>query len=114
MLALLKPTLEARFHWTDRDYAHMGSVSQIAAAGSLLFVGWFVDRVGVRRALGLGVGLWSIATLLAGIAHGYAHLLAARALVGIGEAAFVAIAAAMLAASSASSICSIVSLAPLT
>ena len=44
-----------------------------------------------------GVGLWSIATLLSGLAHGYWHLLAARALVGIGEAAFVAIAAAMLA-----------------
>jgi predicted MFS family arabinose efflux permease len=55
------------------------------------------DRRSRTHAVALGVGLWSIATCLAGFAHGYGHLLAARALVGIGEAAFVAIAAAMLA-----------------
>ena len=25
VLALLKPTLEAEFGWSDRDYAHLGS-----------------------------------------------------------------------------------------
>lgn len=50
VLALLKPTLEAEFGWTDADYAHLGSSFQIAAAGTLLFVGWFVDRLGVRIA----------------------------------------------------------------
>ena len=79
MLALLKPTLEARFHWTDRDYAHMGSVSQIAAAGSLLFVGWFVDRVGVRPALGLGVGLWSLFGMAHAVATTVAQFVIARA-----------------------------------
>jgi len=68
VLALLKPTLEARFDWTDRDYAMLGTAFQITAAVSFLFVGWFVDRFGVRRALGWGVGLWS----LAGIAHAFA------------------------------------------
>ena len=47
VLALLKPTLEAEFGWSDADYAHLGSSFQIAAAGTLLFVGWFVDRLGV-------------------------------------------------------------------
>lgn len=60
LLALLKPTLEHDFGWTDQQFAHMGSISQVTAAVSLLFVGWFVDRVGVRVALGLGVGLWSV------------------------------------------------------
>jgi ACS family hexuronate transporter-like MFS transporter len=68
VLSLLKPTLEAEFHWTSSDYAHLGSAFQIAAASALLFVGWFVDRVGVRLALGLGVALWS----LAGMAHAFA------------------------------------------
>ena len=68
VLALLKPTLEAEFGWTSREFAHLGSVFQIAAASALLFVGWFVDRVGVRLALGLGVALWS----LAGMAHAFA------------------------------------------
>ncbi len=68
VLALLKPTLEAEFGWSSREFAHLGSVFQIAAASALLFVGWFVDRVGVRLALGLGVALWS----LAGMAHAFA------------------------------------------
>lgn len=68
VLALLKPTLEARFDWSDQDYALLGTSFQITAAASFLFVGWFVDRFGVRRALGWGVGLWS----LAGVAHAFA------------------------------------------
>lgn len=68
VLALLKPTLEAEFGWSSREFAHLGSVFQIAAASALLFVGWIIDRVGVRWALGLGVALWS----LAGMAHAFA------------------------------------------
>ena len=68
VLSLLKPTLEAEFGWSAREFAHLGSVFQIAAASALLFVGWFVDKVGVRLALGLGVALWS----LAGMAHAFA------------------------------------------
>jgi ACS family hexuronate transporter-like MFS transporter len=68
VLALLKPTLEAEFGWSSREFAHLGSVFQIAAASALLFVGWIIDRVGVRWALGLGVAIWS----LAGMAHAFA------------------------------------------
>ncbi len=68
VLALLKPTLEAEFGWSDQEFAHLGSVFQIAAAAALLFVGWFVDKVGVRWALGLGVAVWSAA----GMAHAFA------------------------------------------
>ena len=46
VLALLKPTLEAEFGWSDRDYAHLGSTFQIAAASAFLFIGWFIDRLG--------------------------------------------------------------------
>lgn len=65
VLALLKPTLEAEFGWTDQEFAHLGFTFQIGAAGAVAFAGLFVDRVGVRIALGLGVVIWS----LAGMAH---------------------------------------------
>ena len=68
VLALLKPTLEKAFGWSDQDYATLGTAFQITAALSFLFVGWVVDRFGVRRSLAWGVGLWS----LAGIAHAFA------------------------------------------
>jgi len=83
VLALLKPTLEARFDWSDRDYALLGTTFQITAAFSFLFVGWFVDRFGVRRALGWGVGLWS----LAGIAHAFAATIAQFVLARVALAA---------------------------
>ncbi len=68
VLALLKPTLEAEFNWTDQQFAHLGSTFQLAAAFSLIGVGWFVDRFGVRFAYGLAVAVWS----LAGMAHALA------------------------------------------
>lgn len=83
VLALLKPTLEAQFQWSDRDYALLGTAFQITAAASFLFVGWFVDRFGVRRALGWGVGLWS----LAGIAHALATTVAQFVLARVALAA---------------------------
>src|SRR5439155_18524486 len=49
------------------------------------------------RLIGLGVGVWSAATALAGFARGYASLFAARAAVGIGEAAYGTISPALLA-----------------
>jgi MFS transporter, Spinster family, sphingosine-1-phosphate transporter len=49
------------------------------------------------RLLGLGVGIWSVATALAGFARNYVGLFAARAAVGIGEAAYGTISPALLA-----------------
>ncbi len=52
------------------------------------------DRGSRTRPIAVGVFLWSIATLVSGFATSYAHLLGARAIVGIGEAAYVSIARA--------------------
>ena len=55
------------------------------------------DRGSRTRPIAVGVFLWSVATLVSGFATNYAHLLGARAIVGIGEAAYVSIAPALLA-----------------
>lgn len=49
------------------------------------------------RLVAAGVAVWSVATAAAGLAQSYGSLLAARASVGIGEAAYSAIAPAVLA-----------------
>jgi MFS family permease len=61
-----------------------------------LFGAWG-DRGSRTRPIAIGVLLWSLATVLSGLAQSYGQLFAARALVGIGEAAYVAIAPALLA-----------------
>lgn len=68
ILALLKPTLEAEFSWSDGDYANMVSAFQLAAAFAFLGTGWFIDRVGLRPGFAIGVAVWS----LAGMAHAFA------------------------------------------
>ena len=68
VLSLLKPTISAEYGWGDAEFAHFASASQLAAAGALLFVGWIIDRFGVRIAYGSAVALWSIA----GMAHAVA------------------------------------------
>jgi ACS family hexuronate transporter-like MFS transporter len=85
ILALLKPTLEAQFRWSDQDYANMGTAFQVATAFAFLGTGWFLDRVGLRIGFALGVLVWS----LAGMAHAFATTVpaffAARILLGIAE-----------------------------
>jgi MFS family permease len=54
------------------------------------------DRGSRTRLIAVGVFLWSLATLLSGLASSYPQLLLGRAAVGIGEAAYVAIAPALL------------------
>jgi MFS transporter, ACS family, hexuronate transporter len=68
VLSLLKPTLQIEFGWNDQQFAHFGSTFQLTAAAALVFVGWFVDRFGVKIAYGSAVVVWS----LAGIAHAFA------------------------------------------
>ncbi len=68
VLSLLKPTIEAAYGWGDAEFAHFASMSQLAAAAALIFVGWLVDRFGVKVAYGAAVAVWSIA----GMAHAFA------------------------------------------
>ena len=68
VLSLLKPTISAEYGWGDAEFAHFASASQLAAAAALLFVGWLIDRFGVRIAYGAAVAIWS----LAGMGHAFA------------------------------------------
>jgi MFS transporter, Spinster family, sphingosine-1-phosphate transporter len=54
------------------------------------------DRRSRPRLIALGVACWSVATALSGLAGSYLSLLAARASVGVGEAAYVTIAPSLL------------------
>ena len=68
VLSLLKPSIEAEYGWSDAEFAHFAAMSQLAAATALLFVGWLIDRFGVRLAYGAALVIWSAA----GIAHAFA------------------------------------------
>ena len=85
VLALLKPMLEAEFQWSDQQFAHLGSIFQLSAAVSLLGVGWFVDRFGVRFAYGLAVTVWSLAGMAHALAASVQQFVVARAVLATAE-----------------------------
>lgn len=85
ILALLKPTLEVQFAWSDQDYANMGTAFQLATAVAFLGTGWFIDRVGLRLGFALGVALWSLAGMAHAFVTGVTGFMAARIVLGAGE-----------------------------
>jgi ACS family hexuronate transporter-like MFS transporter len=78
------------FPFTYDDYGLLLSVFSIAYALSALFVGWFVDRVGLNRGAGFAVAVWAIASFGTGASHSVRQLLIWRALLGISEASAIA------------------------
>jgi MFS family permease len=50
-------------------------------------VGWIAERYGAQRVLGAGLAIWACATMLVGLAHSFAALLALRIMLGVGESA---------------------------
>lgn len=86
IIALLKPMLQVDFGWSDRDYGHMASAFQFAAALGYLGAGWFLDRVGLKRGFALGVGIWSLAGMAHAVVSGVTGFIGARIVLGVAEA----------------------------
>lgn len=87
----------------------LASLSISDAAGGLLqsafiltyalvcpFIGWAGDRTPRMRLAAAGVFVWSAATVASGLAPSYAVLLAARAIVGVGEASYAVVTPSLL------------------
>jgi ACS family hexuronate transporter-like MFS transporter len=85
IIALLKPMLSQEFGWTDRDYAHIVSGFQFAAAAAYVGAGWFVDRMGVRWGYPIAVIAWSIAAMAHAGARTVFQFVMARVVLGATE-----------------------------
>ncbi|HUD66852.1 MAG TPA: MFS transporter [Candidatus Sulfotelmatobacter sp.] len=55
VIALLKPTLQVQFGWTDVDYSNIVLIFQFADGAGVLFVGKLIDRAGTRKRFSLAV-----------------------------------------------------------
>jgi MFS family permease len=82
------PLIQKEFHIDDAQVGLLGTAFLLVYAVAALPFGYWGDR-GVRRTvIGVGVTIWSFATLLSGLAANYVQLFLSRALVGIGEASY--------------------------
>ena len=84
----LFPLLRDQFSLTDAQLGALQTVLELVLAVATVPFALLADRVNRRVIIAVGVMIWSLASLFSGLAGTYAALLVARALVGIGEAAY--------------------------
>ena len=95
--ALLPDLKQAPMRLTDSELGSLMSGFLIVYLLAAPIFGRLGDRGSRPKPIAIGVFLWSLATGLSGLARDYLQLLGARALVGIGEAAYGTIAPSLLA-----------------
>src|SRR3982074_3714161 len=86
--AAASPPIQKDFGLTDAQVGLLGSAFLLVYAVAALPFGYWADR-GVRRTVvGVGVAIWSVATLFTGFARNFVQLFLSRAVLGIGEAGY--------------------------
>ncbi len=88
--------LRERFFVDEGQLGWLGTAFMLPHAVATLPVGWFGDRVDRRRLVALGIVTWSIGSVLGAIAPTFELVIASRLLVGLGTAAVVPVANAVL------------------
>jgi ACS family hexuronate transporter-like MFS transporter len=87
VLGVLGPTLQHALHWSESQYGDVVSWFSLPYAFAFLGVGWWLDRVGVRRGLATAVVAWSVAAVAHAFARTAAGFSVARAALGLSESA---------------------------
>lgn len=95
--AVLPDLKRAPLGLTDSELGSLMSGFIIVYLLAAPIFGRLGDRGSRPKPIAIGVFLWSLATGLSGLARNYLQLLGARALVGVGEAAYGTIAPSLLA-----------------
>lgn len=91
------PLIKADFGLTDTALGFLGSAFMLCYMLSAPVLGLLASRAGRTAIASAGVAVWSLATVFSGFTAGYRTLLAARTVVGIGEASFGTVAPGLLA-----------------
>ena len=87
LLSTLAPLIMAEFAFNQTGFGFLLSAFSISYAAASLFVGWFLDRVGVNRGISAAVGWWSAAAVASGLTGGFRAFAICRVALGIGESA---------------------------
>src|SRR5213078_1174713 len=95
--ALAESMKHSELHLSDTQLGSLMTGFLIVYILAAPLFGRLGDTRSRSRLLAIGVAIWSVATALAGLARSYFELFAARAAVGIGEAAYGTISPALLA-----------------
>lgn len=82
------PLIKSDLKLSDTALGLLGSAFMLCYMLAAPLFGRLGDRLNRARLASAGLTVWSLATMLSGLASSYRMLLAARSLVGVGEASF--------------------------
>jgi EmrB/QacA subfamily drug resistance transporter len=91
------PAIQADLHASFTDLQWVIDAYTLSLAALVLTAGSLADRLGRRRVFGVGLGIFSLASLLAGLATSATMLNLDRALQGVGGAIMFAVSLALIA-----------------
>ena len=97
VIVSLFPYLKAEWSLSDKQLGALVSVVSVTVALGALPVALFADRASRVKSIVVMATLWSLSTISCMWAKGYGQLLAARAMVGLGEAGYGSVGAALIA-----------------
>ena len=86
IFSVLQEPISRELKLTTNQYADLAGAFLWSSAIAFLFVGWIIDRIGIKRSNPLGVAAWSLAALAHGWATTFGSFLMARAALGATEA----------------------------
>ncbi|MFA5630125.1 MAG: MFS transporter [Porticoccaceae bacterium] len=97
LMVVLGELVKQEFALSDKQLSLLtGASFAIMYGACAIAAGWLVDRYNRKRILAWSLSLWSVATMACGMAGSFVQLAAARAAVGVGEAANVPVAMSMI------------------
>ena len=97
VIVSLFPYLKAEWDLSDKQLGALVSVVSVTVAIGAVPVALFADRVSRVKSIVAMATLWSLATVSCMWVRGYSQLLAARSVVGLGEAGYGSVGAALIA-----------------
>lgn len=97
IIVSLFPYMKADWGLTDTQLGALVSIVSVTVALGALPVALFADRASRVRSIVVMATVWSLATLSCMLTRSYMQLLAARSLVGLGEAGYGSVGAALIA-----------------
>jgi MFS family permease len=92
----LLPLLRQQMSLTDSQLGSLQTGLLIVLAVASIPCGYFADRASRTQIISGGVAFWSLATIACGFASSFTLLLVARAMIGVGEAAYAPAAQSMI------------------
>jgi MFS family permease len=88
VLSAVFPLLKASWHLSDGKLGVLSGIVAVTVGLLTCPISLLADRIGRVKSIAAMAVLWSVATILCGLAQSYEQMLAARLLVGLGEAAY--------------------------